>query len=70
MKAEIYDGFLIITPESKTEEFAIIQWFEKQENNICTGEVKTKSLGYDCYKKRKTIKERFQLFALNHGFIR
>ena len=70
MKAEIKEGGLFIIPESNTEQFAIDKWFEMQEINKCLGEIKTKSLFSCIYRRKKTIKERFQLWMLNHNLIK
>lgn len=70
MKAEIENGNLYIIPESKTEDFAMDQWFKMQEINTCTGEVKTKKIFTRINKRKKSLKERIELWMLNNGLLK
>lgn len=63
MKAEIDEGYLIIIPANKTEEYAIETWFAKEcvNTNPCKGEITTSKIGYSSIKK-ESFRKRFYMW--------
>jgi len=67
MKAEIINEILEIIPESKTEEYAIDAWYDKNLIDPCRAYLNGRNVGVTSYRKyKRSLRNRILLWLHNH----
>jgi hypothetical protein len=67
MRAEIVTGFLEITPQSRTEEYAINKWYEENLKDRCNALLDGRNIAIYPYRKyKRSLRNRVLLWLHNN----